>query len=545
MPASAIGSSPRFHKPLSQFLIEQGDSYFIPKSSTCWKTALKVASYCTIVIPLLVWIGLTTLRRIYGKNQQIQRPVNRVAPPIQQLQNPFVAPIVLPPNRIPDPRNIPHEIVPPPPLPIQDVQEIERAASIEEENNNAGNEIWEAAKRELEEGVHVSAETIEKIKSLVPLILNRTESPDIDWLSSGGNLVFCLPSVPDLVFKMHRLNSSIFTKHGQLMGNEIIENRFKNMILAQTICKANQLGLLLVPHAKQFEVSVNDDKYIVIAEQKLNLNAEQTYQERLYDQYSESLAATSKQLATFIAKTGFSDVEWRNMPIVDTDPKFPGNRRVGLIDLEEMEDSRIGIYGGGWGRRGLVGCLFSEEQIDAAIAEATLNGVKAKAGVKEDRMAEIALHRKIYAHYERNGILENERKPIEIADLNSLEINLDEMAEIREFAEADGTDDQPRYHNRPIALRELIGDIVEEINKQITKTDDDKSTKGKRYILLDPCDEHSLIRKYNRLPFPYDKIVFNKEEEERLWVNRILKALVEKGYIFSARNRGSSFLIQA
>src|SRR3989338_353064 len=203
-------------------------------------------------------------------------------------------------------------------------------------------------KQKLEEGIDISQDTIEKIQVLMPKIRDRQNQDDQEIVRYTSKSVFSLRSVPNLIFKS--------------VGDA--DGRVENMVKAKEVCLALQLGLLIIPHAKKFHV----DGRTLIAEECFDVQQHESAQERLYSELSW-LNETTRQLATFIAKTGFSDVEWRNMPIIDDAPVFQGSRRVALVDLEEMDSPEIGIFGGGLGRRGLIRCLSSEEQIDIALAE--------------------------------------------------------------------------------------------------------------------------------------------------------------------------------
>jgi len=142
------------------------------------------------------------------------------------------------------------------------------------------------------------------------------------------------------------------------------------MITAKEVCLANHLGLLIIPQAKQFSVSGHS----FIAEQTLDFNAKKSGQEHLYHTCANALNETTRQLATLIAKTGFDDVTWRNIPILNEAPHYKGPRRIGLIDLEHMNSNVNGFIGVIDDSCGLIRCV-SEEQIDTVISEARKQGV--------------------------------------------------------------------------------------------------------------------------------------------------------------------------
>ncbi len=392
------------------------------------------------------------------------------------------------------------------------------------------------AKQELEEGMDISQATIEKIQALMPQIQGRQNDEEITWHASGNNLVFSLNTIPNFIFKMVRPGRKVLRAKRFLSAAQISEERFANMVKAKEFCLVHQLSLLVVPHAKKLNVA----EMTLIAEECVNINQNESAQEHLYQ--LSGLNETARQLATFIAKTGFSDVEWRNMPLVDTAPEFQGNRRVALVDLEEMDGVNTGIFGGGFGRRGLVRCLASEEQIDIAITEASRHGVvnQDAAQIKARRMEEIQSDHQLQQFYMRNGILENARKLIQVDDLASLGLDLEEQGLMRTGRRlSTGTDDDWAFEweTAPVNMRKAITDVIAVINKGITETPENASLKGKRYIHLDldsQEEENLFLKEYDRLGLPGNGARFSYTDEElnQRWLKRIINALADGGHVF-------------
>ena len=391
------------------------------------------------------------------------------------------------------------------------------------------------AKQELEEGMDISQATIEKIQALMPQIQGRQNDEEITWHASGNNLVFSLNTIPNFIFKMVRPGRKVLRAKRFLSAAQISEERFANMVKAKEFCLVHQLSLLVVPHAKKLNVA----EMTLIAEECVNINQNESAQEHLYQ--LSGLNETARQLATFIAKTGFSDVEWRNMPLVDTAPEFQGNRRVALVDLEEMDGVNTGIFGGGFGRRGLVRCLASEEQIDIAITEASRHGVvnQDAAQIKARRMEEIQSDRQLQQFYMRNGILENARKPIQVDDLASLGLDLEEQGLMRtERRLQTGTGDGNwEWETTPVTMGQAVTDVIAAINKGIRETPENASLKGKRYICLDhdsPKKENLFLKEYHLLGLPGNgaRMSYTDEELNRRWLKRITNALADGGHVF-------------
>ncbi|PWU16008.1 MAG: hypothetical protein C5B45_01475 [Chlamydiae bacterium] len=385
------------------------------------------------------------------------------------------------------------------------------------------------AKQKLEEGIDIPQATIEKIQALMLKIQRHQDDAEITWYASSNNLVFRLDSVPDLIFKMPLSTGGV--SFNQKKSKERSEKRFANMVKATEVCLAHQLGLLVVPHAKKF----NAAGMTLIAEERIDVNPNESAQEHLYQ--LSGLNETARQLATFIAKTGFSDVEWRNMPLVDTASEFQGNRRVALVDLEEMREAKTGIFGGGLGRRGLIGCLASEEQIDIAITEARRHGVVHQdvAQIKARRIEEIQSDQQLQQFYMRKGILENARKSIQVDDLSSLGLNLEEQGIMRGRRLRTGTGDDDmdfEWERTPVTMGKAITDVIAAINTGLRETPENASLKGKRYIRLDHDsqeEENFFLKEYHRLGC---KGFVSDEELNQRWLKRIIDALVAKGHLF-------------
>lgn len=235
-------------------------------------------------------------------------------------------------------------------------------------------------KQKLEKGVNISEETVVKIKSLIPKILRQEKDASIDYIK--GSKIFRLKEHPNLVFKMSITSHSKNLHKGRLVDDtDMMEYRFDNMVQSKGICLINNLGLLIIPHAKKLTFNSADNrKCVIIAEERMDINhnknidLNEKIQEENYRKYSKELDETTRQLAIFVAKTGFNDVRPSNIPILNEVADFHGPRRVALIDHEHMESSINGFCGDFNGSPGLIGCV-SEAHIDIVIAEAQKQGV--------------------------------------------------------------------------------------------------------------------------------------------------------------------------
>lgn len=381
-------------------------------------------------------------------------------------------------------------------------------------------------KQKLEKGMNVSDETVAKIQGLMPKILREQEDDKLEWLSNGNNLVFKLAQHPQLVFKIPRPNYVRGKGKLPICASNCTDVRFENMVKAKEICVANELGLLIIPHAKKLTVNADGNDYAFIVEESLDLNPNESAHKEFYHKYSTELNETARQLAIFVAKTGFNDVTWRNIPILNEAQEFQGSRRVALIDLEHMNSTVKGFLGDDNGSCGLIGCV-SEAQIDSVIAEARKQGVaitdEKALNAKTRRLQELESDKALRTFYEKKGIITG-KEPIQV-DLDSLDLDLTEEDQVH-FPVING--EGVELEEETITLRKVTEDIIEEINERIQNSSDQASIRGKRYFFLKMSNK---FRSYQRIGNSSQNIL-SKEQLNQLWFNRIFTALVNKGYIW-------------
>lgn len=398
------------------------------------------------------------------------------------------------------------------------------------------------ARKHLEKGINVSDATVVKIQKLMPKIVRANNDNAIEWLSKGNNLVFRLKDDPTMVYKVAPAGNVI--RGSRVLTPEMqITERFDNMVKAQEICMAEQLDLLTIPHAKKFEVMVDGKKQLFLAEESLDFPAAESAHEALFADHAESLKKTTLQLAALVAKTGFNDVTWRNIPVINEAPGYQGPRRVALIDLEHMTSAKNGFIGDANGSRGLIRCV-SADQIDLVIEEGRKNGIrlseKAVIQTKELRLKELAENQVLNAFYAKKGIKTG--KELLDVDLSTLGLDLDATAEYKYLVAF--KDGKPELSTMKIALRKVTEDVIAALNQQLLKQKDDESLKGKRYILLDTNE--NPLNFYRHLGLPEGVGMISEENEKKIWLNQIIKALIEKGHLFKlVKVNGHGFFIQA
>ena len=350
-------------------------------------------------------------------------------------------------------------------------------------------------KEELEQGINISNSTIQKIQKVIKHIEKGKEDNSIEWLSNYNNYVFKLKDQPNLVFKLTKQNSK-----------EAAEKRFANMIKAKEVCLAYQLGLMVIPHAKKIEVGNS----ALIVEEALNFNPDASAQEENYQKYSKDLNETARQLAIFIAKTGFNDVTWRNIPLIEEE----GRKKVALIDIESMESAENGFIGDMNRSRGLIRCV-SRDQLDIVINEAKKANIDTQGFEKSInlRLQELETDEKLRQYHLRNNI-----KGKESIQPNIRSLDLDLEAEDNYITMFDTPE--------TITMKEVLDKIIFKMNKLIQKQSPQASLKGKRSITIDLNDYPFSSLKYLGIPDEIKRSVspLTKEEEKQLWFHQIFKS---------------------
>ncbi|EXK23600.1 hypothetical protein FOMG_19639 [Fusarium oxysporum f. sp. melonis 26406] len=182
--------------------------------------------------------------------------------------------------------------------------------------------------------------------------------------------IFSLDCAPKVVFKI-----------ADDSGSKDMVNRWGYVERADAICKKKQLNLLVLPQQSLYEIRYQYGIIHVIAEERLPLANNFLVHARRYETLAKHLDPTLQQLVTFIAASGFRDVDFRNIPILDQDLIPNAALKIALVDLENCGDIIDGtqnwgyyqsaFFGTGGGTRGLFGCIAPQNfpaVKDAALA---------------------------------------------------------------------------------------------------------------------------------------------------------------------------------
>jgi hypothetical protein len=381
---------------------------------------------------------------------------------------------------------------------------IDATETIIDEEHSIIDEEHSISERELQEGITISDETIQKIQTNMKNILQKNENGEVKiYETVSSHRVFTLDTEPDLIFKMWS---------NKCFGTNM-QARYKTMVKAKTVCRTHQLGLLIIPNAKLFTVTVDKQEHEIIAERKLDINPDETAQEQYYEEFGESLDEAIHQLAIFICKTGYSDVEWRNNPVLNNSLDEGGNRKFALIDTEEMDSAEVGLFGtdekllGSKVRRGLVKCVNEQQGlIVKKIAEE--NGIDHSFCETALILREKELEdgKQLKAYYSKRNVTHGD-KAIE-GDVQSIDFSPSPPKEVE-------------------TLQELAGHLLNDINHKIKSSPSEASVKGRRNVFISFHDDE----KYNKYGNNLLQSVFNK--------------FLELGFIYSANENDYGYSIQA
>jgi hypothetical protein len=391
-------------------------------------------------------------------------------------------------------------------------------------------------KKELEEGLNVTKDMKDKVQALLPQILTVTISsngirrtrvskthPDCIWL---GAFTFIHKDHPDIIFKAEH--------PGILNANECTEEFFDHMLTAKATIMAHNLGLLVLPQATKFNVSLDGKPYAFIAMQRLKFVDNVSAQEKIYHDQAPQLNETVRQLATLVVNSNLGHDALPYFPkLEEEDMQKP---RVAVTHLHQLLDPSFGI-------RALIRCA-SREQIDIILAEAQKAGIEIDTvGIKQEierRERFIQHYEDLHKFYDKKGIVHG-FEPLNV-NYDDLGLDLTEEAEVT-LVEGCDADQEPIKTLRKVTLRQVAEIVVEAINVKIHDSSPEGSIKGGRRVILD-CN--GPIYFYQRVGISNNSKMTVEEERKARWIDRIIDALVAKGHIFSFDDySGHGYFIQA
>lgn len=299
------------------------------------------------------------------------------------------------------------------------------------------------SENEIQQGLSLSLKDFENLKQCIQADFT---GPGVRHYFSKHTQVFSLASVPGIIFK----------RAGQ--------SRFDDMIRARTTIREDHLDHLVLPRAKMISVQVSGDPCNIIVEQKLDIDHDTADQEEHFEEHATSLNEAIRQLAIFICKTGYADVEWRNNPMLNNSGDTLGRRKIALVDVDGSGFPETGLFGGGLYINGLLSQVSLEQgRMIAAIAKE--NGVNTTPFENAYRYREAVIEKRkqlkqLYA--EKRLTCPNQLVKFDV--------------EILECS---------KYPEKIRLFREIAKEVIQEINLKIAENAQEKKTvKGIRSIQL-------------------------------------------------------------
>lgn len=352
--------------------------------------------------------------------------------------------------------------------------------------------------------IEVNAEHIRALREILPNIERGIRDPRIEWISEDA--------VPFRSFKLREFPNVIF-KSNPFQSYQSPRARLDFLTDAKKVCLVHGLDLIEIPRCQELVVESEGTHHSFLVEERLPFQPTESAQEELYRTQVHRFHNTAKQLCTLFLYLNCQSVNWKTIPILEN---------------SAGTDCRVGFFAnpfeyrqGNTGRsqnteevrneRGLVRCLFSEEQIDEVIGRLEDGSSQS---IRESRLREIQEHQQLLGFYQRNGILENPSQAIQL-DIDTLPLNMNEEGVIRE----------PRREHRnwvlssrTITMREAVQKVLDKLNAHIRRSSVNEAPKGRRLFQFKKSMNFGL---------------FCIEGANRDWIGRILNALKESGRIFS------------
>lgn len=367
----------------------------------------------------------------------------------------------------------------------------------------------------------------EEIERLMPQIIGGEDNAAIEWLGKGNNRVFKLQTHPGLVFKtVTRRNGGVLRNGKMLRCESMMKERFASSLEAYTVKAIHQLGLLIIPKTKIFDINYQGNVYQVIAEESLDFNPSASAQERNYE-LLDGLDESVSQLSRFIAEFKFNDVTPRNVPILNESPQYLGSRRIGLIDIEHRESAIDGFIGGGNGSCGLIGTV-GPRHVDAVIesARSYVPGIRESdlQSSRQRRLEQLEERNRLYQFYTDRGVV-NGSEHVNI-DHAALAIDLNEQAEVEVERMENGELVSERI---PVTMNMAVNLMSAHINASIANSRENDTPHRRRLIPINTSS--GLFRAFAQAGNPVHGSS-REERDNRNWIKRVGRALIDAGYAF-------------
>ena len=251
-------------------------------------------------------------------------------------------------------------------------------------------------------GVNIEAQTEHVLYQILTdhwvALLNGMSVSGVEVFSEG---IFALQTQHNIVFKI---------------GKDV-QDRWQHVKRGASVCQTQGLDLLVLPCQSLLEMFINDVDRFVIAEERLPLSHDFIVQANLYSYLGPRLNPALEQLVIFIIRTGFRDIDFRNIPILDRNLRTETTPQIVLVDLENCAPPIVGanndaiyesaFFGNGGLTRGLLRCVTPANFESIRIAAKSEQVVLELIGAYEDTVNQRALELEEKRQY--NAILENQQ----------------------------------------------------------------------------------------------------------------------------------------
>lgn len=333
------------------------------------------------------------------------------------------------------------------------------------------------SEKELREGITLNKETLQQLEDLF-----RGKLPETSIHKYKIN-IFSLSSAPGIVFKEEGIS------------------RFANMVKAETVVRTHNLALLVIPRAKLISVFAQGQERILIAEQKLPVSQDPSVQEEEFEH--QFLDEQIRQLAYFICKTGYSDVERRNNPLLPN-PYSKGGK-IALIDLELCRGASGGL------KRLISLSVGQRGQIVEEVAKQNNISTEGFAEAYDVRQRQLANLQALQLHYQERKIKTGQEPiPFDVEQLN--------------FSE---------FPKQQVKLKAIAKQLVDFINKELAKPFSGETMRGHRTIKI-PLNQAPFIHwkdSIDQQPYPSLTTWFNFYAPS--YLGAVVKALIEAKMVHS------------
>lgn len=164
-------------------------------------------------------------------------------------------------------------------------------------------------------------------------ILKKEDSKQLFFYPSQDcHRVFSLVEYPLWIFKINLNPNPSYS----------IKNRYEQILEAETIIRTYNYKHLKIPRCQLINLEFQNSKYDVLIEEKLEFDDSLKFQKQAFTSSDPQTQEALCELAVFICKSGYSDLAYRNNPILKTSSE---RCQIGLIDLEHFESSPWGLCG--------------------------------------------------------------------------------------------------------------------------------------------------------------------------------------------------------